>query len=81
MRAMFSVRKYSEPPMMPSPKKVSSSFQSSAQSLLCETASIQQYAMMKRHTKMSAGMSPELRRTLLLTNVVPQIVTTKRAPK
>ena len=46
--AMFSVRKYSDPPMIPSISSSSSSCQLSAHSLLCEMNQMHTYARAKR---------------------------------
>jgi hypothetical protein len=71
--AVFSAKKYNEPPESPQRRNLSSSFQLFEIKCLCAKGSIKKYASKKRNVIIPAGESPLLSKTLLTANVEPQI--------
>ena len=81
--AVFSVRKYSDPPVMPRNRKTISFFQPSHSFLSLRPrriySQIPAYAIRKRMKKMPSGSIPALMSIFVLTKVTPQMATTTRA--
>lgn len=73
VRAVFSNRKYSEPPVMPANNMSPSSLIDAANSRLWLSSTKGTYASAKRQKKILEGLNPWFIKTLVEMNVIPQM--------
>ena len=79
--ASFSLKKYIDPPVMPSNAILASSFQVSENRRRWLNANMSTYAMENRNVKICAGDRPLSIKTLVETKVVPQMATVTNATR